>query len=68
MTPRIGRVLGIFHHRVERKLMGRQPQRGQDGVWVYPPLLEDAGFQEVETYVSHHQNKVAHIIANTPIM
>ena len=28
-TPRIGRLLGIFHHRVSHKLMGRQPRRGR---------------------------------------
>ena len=36
--PRIGRVLGIFHHRVARRLTGSQPQRGRDGVWIYTPL------------------------------
>ena len=41
MTPRIGRVLGGFHHRVDRRLTERQPRRGRDGVWIYPPL-EDA--------------------------
>ena len=25
MTPHIGRVLGIFHHRVDRRITGRQP-------------------------------------------
>ena len=34
--------------------------------------LEDAmieeGLQEVETYVSYHQNKVAQLIATRPIM
>ena len=47
-TPRIGRVLGIFHHRLAHRMTGRQSLRGRDGVWVYP-LLEDAmaeaGFQ-----------------------
>ena len=35
------RVLGGFHHRVARRLTGRQPCIGRDGGWVYPPL-EDA--------------------------
>ena len=38
ITPRIGRVLGIFHHRVDSRLTGRQPRQGRDGVWLYPPL------------------------------
>ena len=25
MTPCIGRVMGGFHHRVDRRLMGRKP-------------------------------------------
>ena len=61
MTPRIGRVLSRFHHRVDRRLTGRQPRRGRDGVWVYP-TLEDAmlgaGLQEVETYACRRQNVV----------
>ena len=55
MTPHIGRFWGVFHHRVARKLTGRQNQRGRYGGWAYP-LLEDAmaeaGLQEVDTYVS----------------
>ena len=52
VTPHIGRVLVGFQHRVARKLMGRQPWRGRDGVWVYPPLedaMAEAGLQDVET-------------------
>ena len=62
MTPRIGRVLGGFHHRVARRLTGQHPRRGQDGGWVYLPLAEamaETGLQEVETYVSRRQNTVA---------
>ena len=33
-------VWGRFHHRVALRLMGKQPQRGRDGGWVYPPLSE----------------------------
>ena len=36
MTPRIGRDLDGFHHRVARRLMGRQSRRVRDGVWFYP--------------------------------
>ena len=65
------RVLGGFHHRVVRRLTGRQPQKGRYGGWVYP-LLEDVmaevGLQEVETYVSRRQNTVAKYIATRPII
>ena len=32
MKPRIRRVLGVFHHRVARRLTGRKPRRGREGV------------------------------------
>ena len=40
-------------------------------MWVYLPLaeeMEEAVLQEVYTYVSHLQNKVAQFIATSPIM
>ena len=50
MTPYIGRIWGIFHHRVAHRLTRRQPRRGWSSGWVYP-LLEEAmaelGLQEV---------------------
>ena len=51
--------------------MGRQPWRGKDGVWTYPPLedvMVEAGLQEVDTYVSRRQNTVSQFIATRPIM
>ena len=71
MTPRIGRVLGGFHHRVARRLTGRQPRQVREIVWVYPPLedaMTEAGFQDVDTYVSRRHNTVAQFIATRPIM
>ena len=71
LTPHMQRVLGGDHHRVSHRLMRKQPQKVQDGGWLYPPLedvMADAGLQEVETYVSHHQNTVAQYIATRPIM
>ena len=62
MALRIGNVLGGFHHRMARKLKGRQPQRRKDGVWVYPPLedaMAEAGLQEVEAYIYCRQNTVS---------
>ena len=46
MTPHIGRVLGGFHHRVDRRLTGRKPWREGYGRGGYPPMeeaMEEAG-------------------------
>ena len=71
INPHIGSFLGGFHHRVARMLMGRQPWKIRDDVWVYP-LLEDAmaetGMQNMETYVSLCHNTVTQFIATRPIM
>ena len=48
--PFIGRFLGGFHHKVARRLTGRQPRLGKDGLWIYLPLedaIMEAGLQEV---------------------
>ena len=71
MAPRVGSVLGGFHHRVDRRLVGMQPLQGRYGVWVYPPLEEvmaEVGLQEVDTYISRRQNTVTQFIATRPIM
>ena len=71
LTPRIGRVWVGFYHRVACRLVGGQPQRGRESVWVYPPLesaMAEAGLQEVETYVSRRQNIVAQFVAARTIM
>ena len=71
MTPCIGRVWGGFHHRVAHRLMGRQPQRVRNGLWVHPPpedAMAEAVFQEVKTYVSRRKNTVAQFIATRLIM
>ena len=71
MNPIIEGVLGGFHHRVARRLTGRQPRRGRYGKWKYP-LLEDTmaetRLQEVETYISRRQNTVAQFTSKRPIM
>ena len=71
LTPCMQRVLGGFHHKVARRLTGRQLRKGRDGGCVYPPLeddMEGSGLQEVDTYVSFCQNTVAQYIATRPIM
>ena len=40
MKPHMGRFLGGLHHRVDHRMTGRQPRRGQDGFWVYLPLKD----------------------------
>ena len=46
-----------FHHKVYRRMMGRKPWQGKDGIWIYP-LMEDivveVVLQEVDIYVSRH--------------
>ena len=71
ISPCIGRNLGGFHHRVDRRLTGRKPRKGQEEGWVYPQLedtMTEAGLKGVETYVSRQQNTVAQYIATRPIM
>ena len=71
LIPCMKGVLGGFHHRVARRLTGRQPRKGWYRVWVYPPLedaMAKAGFQEVETYFSRLQNTVAQYITTRAIM
>ena len=64
-------TLGGFHHRVSHILMGWQPRWVLDGRWVYPPLeevTEEAGLQEVDTYVARHHKTVTQYIATRSIM
>ena len=71
ITPRIGRVLGGFHHRVAHRLTGSQLLLGRDGVWVNLSLegaMAKAGMQEVETDVYRHQDVVVKFIVTRPIM
>ena len=50
VNPRIGRMLGGFHHRVACRLIGKQPQRIPDGIWEQTPLGEgnnEAGLKDL---------------------
>ena len=38
LTPRIERALESFLHGAALRITGRQPRRGGDGQWTYPPL------------------------------
>ena len=71
MTHYIGRVWSGSHHRVACRLTGRQPQRGWDELWVYPPMedeIEEARFHDMDTYVSLHQNTATQFISTRTIM
>ena len=71
MTPHIGRFLGVSHHRVARRLMGRQPRRRQVGGCVYPLMsdtMAEAGSQEVDNYISLRHNTITQFIMTRPIM
>ena len=71
VNTRIGRLLGRFHHRVDRSITGMQPRQGRDGVWIYPLMeatVADTGLQELETYVSCRQNTVAQYILTRTTM
>ena len=60
-----------FHHRMSHRPTGRNYRRGRDGRWVYPSMaeaMEEAVLQEVETYVSLHQNTFTQFIITRPIM
>ena len=61
ISPHIRRVMGCFHQQVLRRLTGRQPIRQADVNWYYPALattMEEAGLEEVETYVTLRQNTI----------
>ena len=71
LNPCMGQALGSFQHRVNRKIIGRQPKKQEDGEWEYPPLetaMEEAGFEDMGDYVLKRQNTVAKYITTRPIM
>ena len=71
LTLCMKRVWGGCHHRVARRLTGRQPRRGRDGGWFYLLLenvMGEVGLREVRTYASRRQNTVPYYIATRPIM
>ena len=67
----IGRTMRGLYHRVVHMLLEKHPRRSTDGTWVYPLLAEEtveAGIQEVEAYVAHHQKIFAKYIVTVNIM
>ena len=71
VTTHVEMMLGGFHHRVARWLMGKQPQRLPGDIWEQPPLGEVMmveGLEEVETYINQIQFTVAQYIVMRPIL
>ena len=51
-NPLIVRLLGVFHHRVAQRILGKQPRRQKYWALEYPTLWEDmraVGLEEMET-------------------
>ena len=62
LTPHMEQALGSFQYRVARQITGAQMRRWDEGGWNYPPLataMEEAGFEEIGTYILKMQNTVA---------
>ena len=62
MIPRIERALESFMHGAERRITGRQPQRGWYVKWYYPSLreaMQEAGFTDIHVSITRRQNMVA---------
>ena len=62
LTPRMGRSLGIFQHRVTHTITGIQTRRWEEGGWEYLTLataMEEAGFKEIGVYILKSHNMVA---------
>ena len=71
MSPRVGRTLGGFHHRMAHQMETMKLSRDMMGRFLYPPLYKammSVGLEEVETYVLCRQNTITHYIANWPIL
>ena len=69
--PLHGTGPGGLQHRVYRQIAGRQTCRLLDRSCEYPPLdmaMQEALFEEIETYVLERQNTVAQYITMQPIM
>ena len=63
--------MGVFHHWVSLRLMGKQPRREVDGTWRDPPLsteMAEAVQEEMETDVIPLQNTFMNYIMICMIM
>ena len=65
MSPRVGKNLGGFHHRLDLQLEEIQPMFYTTGKWFYPLMyveMTEVGLEEVEMYFLLRQNTVASIL------
>ena len=71
MIPHMGCTLGRFQHMVVRWIAGGQPWRILERIWEYHQLemvMKEAGFEEVDVYVTRSQNTVTQYIMVQPIL
>ena len=62
--------LRSFHARVARYLTGRHIRQLKDGSWYHPPtddVLEEAGFETVDTYIKRRRNTVRRFVIDRPL-
>ena len=62
MSPRIGKAMGIIHHREIRRLTGQMPHLNRYGTWTYLPLgpeTAEENLQKIENYATRLQKTVA---------
>ena len=65
------RALSSFQLSVLRRLTERQLSRRGYGSWYYLPMaaaMEEAGFEDIGTYIMRRQNMVAQYISTRTIM
>ena len=71
LTPRLGKSLEGFHHRVARRMADMGPKCQWDRTWVYPPIwtaLKMVGLEEIGVFIICHHNTVKQYITTHPIM
>ena len=68
-SPMMERALSDFIHGAARRLTGRKPRKGRDGMWHYPSLegaMKGAGLTDIRTSINRRQNTVSQYIAIRP--
>ena len=55
VSPMMEQALSAFIHWAARRLTGRQPRKGRDGMWHYPSLegsMKEAGLTDMRTSIN----------------
>ena len=72
VTPAVLKVLNSFHHRMARRLSGKQPRYlPRENRWEYPPIeeaLEVAGLYTMDHYIEVRRNTLVRNISTRPIL